>query len=479
MEDTSFHALDYLSVIRRRKWWLVTPIAASLVVGLFLVRFLPKEYKASTTLAVSAPMVSPNLVNQMAQFDNQERQRALQQQMLGMAILGRVAREERLGSGGPEDPVLTQLRKAIEITVPEPVANTNEPRRLDTFVVSYADSRPDRAQRIANRLANVFVSENSKTRTEAAEDTSALLAMQLHESQARLATLEERVRRAKESHMGTLPEQTQANLATLSGMRQQLEANATSLRSEQDRLSMLERQIELMRQGSAEAPIAKAAVEAQSPEVRVATIERDLAAARATYTDKHPEVARLQEELASAKRDAATERQRPAADRTPLLQADPTYRQLVNDREVARLRVRELQRQGSDSQRQISLYQSRVEAAPRVEQQLFAVNRDYELEKQQYADLSAKLRSATLAESVERNRGGEQFTILYAAGLPTEPTKPVAIRVMLVAILAGIALGAALTLGREYLDRTIHDVRELKDEFNVPVLGEVARIEMA
>ena len=38
MEDTHVHALDYLSVLRRRKWWLVVPIVASIGVGIALVR---------------------------------------------------------------------------------------------------------------------------------------------------------------------------------------------------------------------------------------------------------------------------------------------------------------------------------------------------------------------------------------------------------------------------------------------------------
>src|SRR6185436_611750 len=29
MEDTQVHALDYLSVLRRRKWWLIAPILVS------------------------------------------------------------------------------------------------------------------------------------------------------------------------------------------------------------------------------------------------------------------------------------------------------------------------------------------------------------------------------------------------------------------------------------------------------------------
>jgi capsular polysaccharide biosynthesis protein len=84
-----------------------------------------------------------------------------------------------------------------------------------------------------------------------------------------------------------------------------------------------------------------------------------------------------------------------------------------------------------------------------------------------------------MAENVERNRRGEQFTVLYPASYPAEPTKPVPIRVMLLSIICGICVGAALTLGREYLDRSVHDVRDLRDELDVPVLGEVTRIQPA
>ena len=57
--------------------------------------------------------------------------------------------------------------------------------------------------------------------------------------------------------------------------------------------------------------------------------------------------------------------------------------------------------------------------------------------------------------------------------------KPVPLRVMLLSIVVGICVGAALTLGREYLDRSVHDVRDLKDEFELPVLGEIPRIQPA
>src|SRR5262249_6848549 len=165
--------------------------------------------------------------------------------------------------------------------------------------------------------------------------------------------------------------------------------------------------------------------------------------------------------------------------RVAQLQIDPGFRALTTDREMSRLRIRELQRSSSDIQGQIATYQARVEAAPMVEQQLVSVQRDYDLEKQQYSELSAKLHTASLAENVERNRRGEQFMVLYSASLPTTPTKPVPWKVMAMSLLAGIGLGAVLTLGREYLDRSVHDVRELKDAVEVPVLAEIAHINAA
>jgi len=480
MEETPrVHALDYLNVFRRRKWWLIVPIVASIVIGLVLLKVLPKEYKATATLAVAAPVVSPNLINQGTQLDNQERLRALSQQLVSAPILSRVAQEEGLGDSTDER-LIARLRSAISISVPDPVAQVNEPRRLDAFLVAYGDPQPARARSVANRLVNVFVDESSKRRTANAEGTSAFLSSQLQASQKRLAELEATLRTAKESYMGQLPEQTQANLSTLSGLRQQMEANATSLRGEQDRLSMIERQLDGVRQGSADVifvPGANGSTQAQTPESRVILLDRQLAEARAMYTAKHPEVQRLEEEVRSARQDAQAERNKPVSDRMAQLNLDPTFRQLTADREMSRLRIRDLQRGEGDLRRQIGTYQARVEAAPRVEQQLSAVQRDYDLERQQYSELSSKLHAATIAENVERNRSGEQFTVLYAATLPTEPTKPVPWRVMLIAVVAGICLGAGATLGREYLDRSVHDVRDLRDEFQLPVLGEVTRIQ--
>jgi polysaccharide biosynthesis transport protein len=477
MDSTNIAPLDYFSMIRRRRWTWITPILASALVGWLLVKYLPREYKSSTTIGVTAALVSPSLISQTTPFDNQERMRAIQQQLLSVPILARVARAE----GASESQVtrrMTQLRSAISITVPDPVAATNEPRRLDTFVINYTDAEPELAQRIANRLASVFVEENSKVRTERANDTTAFIDAQLAASQVRMTEFEARLRRSKEAHVGQLPEQTQANLQTLAGLRQQIVANATLARGERDRLSVIERQIDAIDRNTVDEPggNGRPAEGVVSAEARVSTLERDLAAAQATYTDRHPDVVRLKEELVSARRDAQNVRQQPAADRLARLGRNPAYQQLVGERELSRTRIADLDRDGQETQALIKAYQARVEAAPMVEQQLATIERDYALERQQYTELSSKQRAATISASVERDRSGERFSVLEPATFPTEPLKPVPMRIMLGSLLAGLCLGAALTLGREYLDTSVHDERDIRDGLDLPVLGSIKHI---
>ena len=60
MEERSFHPLDYLSVLRRRKRWFVVPFVSALVLGALAVLFLPKQYESKATIAVAAPTLSVN-----------------------------------------------------------------------------------------------------------------------------------------------------------------------------------------------------------------------------------------------------------------------------------------------------------------------------------------------------------------------------------------------------------------------------------
>jgi uncharacterized protein involved in exopolysaccharide biosynthesis len=119
----------------------------------------------------------------------------------------------------------------------------------------------------------------------------------------------------------------------------------------------------------------------------------------------------------------------------------------------------------------------RVEGAPRVEQELVSLQREYDLERAAYGKLTEKRQVAMLEEDLQQKQGGEQFAVLVPASYPSEPFEPKPMRVMLMALAAGLVIGGAGLMGREYLDRSVHDARALRDEFELPVLAEIPRIE--
>ena len=105
-----------------------------------------------------------------------------------------------------------------------------------------------------------------------------------------------------------------------------------------------------------------------------------------------------------------------------LLAGDASYRQKVSERDAARLHIATLQRQITQALSQIGAYQSRVDSAPLVEQELASLVQEESLERKRYEDLSSQYQKAQVAEDVTRQQGGERFVVLNPAPLPTRPT---------------------------------------------------------
>jgi polysaccharide chain length determinant protein (PEP-CTERM system associated) len=483
MEERRFHPLDYVSVLRRRKWWFVTPLVLSIVVGSALAMLLPREYTSAAEIGIADPTLSPELLKGVQSLDAKERQRAISQQLLSPTVLERVVREENLQPGKPVEQTAASLRAKVEdhIVVPQPIGRMGAGRDgIESFRLGYVDASPERAQRIANRLATVFVEENSKTKTKQAQNTSEVLAQQVKASQERLGKLQEQLRLKKQANIGRLPDQMNANVSMVNGLRTQHESLALQLRTEQDRLSMLEGQLDQMKQGPGGAMTSAGQQAIQGAQTRITDLERQLRQYQANgYTEQHPDIISTKEELAVARRELTSVRQQSPGTGADLVAADPAYRQKTIERDATRLRISALQRQLGQALSQIGSYQARVDSAPLVEQELSSLVQDESLERKRYEDLSSQYQKAQLTEDVTRTQSGERFVVLNPAALPSRPTSPDLLKLMAMAIGLGFMLGAAAVIGREFLDRSVHDARMLQSEFEVPVLGEIPRIHAA
>src|SRR5215204_1242767 len=118
MEKTpAFDPLDYISVLRRRIWWLAVPIVLAAIVGVALVNYLPRTYETTATMGVALPAMSQELVAGQ-RVTPEERMRNIQQVLASPAVLERVAREERLDKTMPIAQAMNLVRSRINLSMP-------------------------------------------------------------------------------------------------------------------------------------------------------------------------------------------------------------------------------------------------------------------------------------------------------------------------------------------------------------------------
>ncbi|HEX6463661.1 MAG TPA: GNVR domain-containing protein [Vicinamibacterales bacterium] len=485
MEQQSVHPLDYMAVVHRRKWWFIIPLLLCIIGGAAAVVLWPKQYLSRAAIGVQSPSVTPDFLRGVSSMDPGERQRAVQQLLFSPTVVDRVIREEKItrGKGKPATAAAAWLRdnlsKNIDVPVPIGLNGRADPTRgIDFFYLGYTDTDPVRAQSITNKIASVFVEENSKEQNERAQNTADMLQQEVADSQAKLDDLDKKLSAKKREYVGRLPDQIAPNVNMVNGARMQYESVSIQIRATQEQIALLEGQLQAMRQGVGVEGMTTASLTAgQNEQKRLDDLQAQLAADRAKgWLDKHPEIQALQEEIKQARADLASSKTDQPVNREQMLKTDPLYRAKVSELDVAKIHLKELQNSASAANAQIGAYQHRVDSAPLAEQELASLTREYELEKTRYADLNTRFQAARSAEDVARKQGGERFSVLYSADLPTKPIEPQPLRIMALALVAGLFVGAAAAVGREFLDRSVHDTRALQNEFEVPVLGEIPRI---
>ncbi|TKB69554.1 MAG: hypothetical protein E8D47_00495, partial [Nitrospira sp.] len=134
---------DYLKVIKRKKWMILSIICAVLAVGVGVCMVLPKSYRSSTLIMVENNRIPEGYVRGVLTNPPQDRLATIQQLVLSRSILGRVIEEFKLytpdqGSG---DVVLESLRRRVTITT----------TREHAFMLSFSNEDPSVAQRATAR----------------------------------------------------------------------------------------------------------------------------------------------------------------------------------------------------------------------------------------------------------------------------------------------------------------------------------------
>ena len=426
----------------RRPLLVLVPFVVCVVAALITSFVMPKKYRSSTLILVDSDKIPDSFVPQAQGDEGRKRLYTLNQEILSRTRLEKVINElDPYPAARTREPLgvtVERMRDAIEIAT----------KGDDAFTVAYVHTDPTLAMKVTNRLTTLFIEEGAQRREEQVEGTTRFIEKQLEDARKELEAREAALGRFKQEHMGTLPQQLDTNLSSLQRLQIEQQTVSENLRAAQDRLALLATQGTPAATGSG-----------TTAELR--QLKAQLGELRGRYTDEHPDVRNLAARIASLEQALAT-------GTVPGGTADLT--------ENARREIQALNAKREEINARIAALQGRVEGAPRTEQELATLTRDYQKLNENYLSLLNKKLDAQMAEKLEKQWKGERFKVLDPASFPEQPFSPNKKLFVVTGAMAGLCLGFGLALGADLLDHSIRNAAEVERLFAQPVLATIAHI---
>lgn len=455
-----------LSTIYRRKDIVLTIFLVLAVLTSYLAVSLPDIYRSSSLILITPQKLPANYVASTVTSSIDQRMLAMTQQILSRTSLEGVIRDVNPFPGDGKavsiDDKVAKLRKWINIEI----------NRNDTFKLSFESENPQTAMQVTARLAALFIDENVRVREQQATGTTAFMNTEVDRLRKELEEQEGIVNLYKARHQNDLPEQLDANLRTLEQMRRELESGMFRLTSLEERKAILQTQmVEAQRQaalaaaedksGTARAILSRAGIDAR---------QRELEQLRNRYSDKHPDVIRLKQEIANIPAEEARGTGELGSTKSGSNKSSAGL-EGGGQGEVLMSEITMLRERNKKLQSDIAAYQDRVNTTPIRAIELSKITRNYDITLKKFQELLGKEFDSQLSQNMEINQKGEQFQIVDPAALPQSPVAPNRLRTLLVGLGLGLVASFGAAFLMENLDTSIKGNDDLDGYTDLPFLA--------
>jgi len=488
LEEQHGEGLDlqrYIGIAKRRHLHFLIPFFLGWVCVWVGSWMLPPRYQSSTLILVEQPSMPKDYVTPNINDDLQQRMQSITQQILSRTNLLHIIDQFHLYSRRHSDPTpddkVAAMRKDIDIEIVRDARN-----QITAFNVYYTSGDPRVAQQVTGELTNLFINQNLEVRQQQSEGTTQFLESQLEAAQKDLAEQEERIRDFKAKHVGEMPAQLTTNLQILQGLQTQIQAEEDALNTARQQRVYLQTLADQYRttQGAAKTPdgtpAGLPAIDDQLQKLRA-----QLADLTSRYTERHPDVRKLKEEIAKNEKLRAQflaalknktpdgEAQGGATDTTQIAMLAPIESQLRSNQ----LEIANREHSIATLRGKIEEYQAHLNQEPIREQQLADLTRGYDQSKTNYDDLLKKKNESKMATSMELLQQGERFRVVDPPSLPQRPEFPNRLKFCGMGLGIGIALGLVVVGAFEKFDDRLYTSAEIRKLLPMDVIGEIPTIE--
>ena len=514
MDDKKKDFREYLDLFHRRKVQILVPMAALFVLGVLAAFLLPPSYRSTATILIEEQEVPPDLVRSTVTSYADQRIETIKHQVMTRSNLWKIVEQYGLYSSqrrrDTTEEVLEQFVNDIKIEVisAEVVDHrTGQPTHATiAFTLAYDGETPQLAQKVANELTSLFLSENLKTRERNAQETTVFLKSQAQRLSGHIKELEKKISAFKERAKGALPELTQLNMQLLNQVDQELITVDQQVRSLEEKKISLEGQLATLKPNT---PIITTSGERiLDQEERLKALRAQYASSASYLSPQHPDVIKMKRELDALEKDVgetggtdelSKQLTDARANLAALLERDGEdhpdvirYRKIIAslEKEIAQAKpvpegaasvkpenpayiltqsqldsavhdLEAMKATRTEMKARADDLAHRLEEAPMIEQEYLDLTRDRDNSVEKYREIRSKLVEAQVSEVLEAQRKGERFSLIDPPALPEKPEKPKRPVIFVLSFVLAAAGGLGYGAAAENLDHSVHTAQAL------------------
>lgn len=423
------------SILWQRRWFIIVPAVLALAASAAAALLLPPKYVSSAVMIVQSPSLPQDVIGSGPNDVIDRRLEAIRQQIINRpALLSMIEANDLYPAKRKSDPlseVIETMRDSITL-VPEKIDLGGSRPEDNTISVrlSFTYEDPYKAQTVAQALMERVVEVNSTSNTEQAVQTVQFLTEQQTDVQEQIKDVEGQIAALNARFGGVLAAANSPVISDSSaGYDMQiaaLERENASLRAQREALAT-----------------------ADTRDPAVVSAEAALAAARAVYSDSHPDVIQARRRLAEAERLAKSN-----AAKLPTESIDTQI--AFNERQIAQLRAAKTR----DSSRISSVIAERSRA-PAIQQQADQLQQRLRGLYSQYEAISERLLAAKAGARADAEQLGERLLVVDPPVVPDRPSFPDRPLIVALGLGGGLGLGFVLALAVEMFLRPVRDPRAI------------------
>ncbi|MFI5330366.1 MAG: GumC family protein [Desulfobaccales bacterium] len=522
---------DVVAILSKRKKFFIIPFGILFILATTIAFLLPAIYESKTTILIEDQQIPPEFVRSTVTGFADQRIQSLTQQILSRTRLWEIVQQFQLYSEMQEkytrEEILEKMRDDIHLeTISAEVGAGGQKQARPAqsaitiaFSISYRGKNPETVQKVAGNLASLYLEQNLKIREAQAKTTTQFLEAESRELGERIKVIGDKITTFKKEHEGNQPELQQFNQGQALRLEQETKEIDNQIRAAEGRQVYLEGQLATVKP---ETPVSPSGEKIMDPQTRLRALQISLADLQSKFSEDHPDIRKTKREMAGLEKlessqgsSASQKREKLAQLKAELAEKqgkyspehpdirklkneiarleqqpdksepskavknvpdNPAYITLTIQVETTRNEIAALQRQREALKDKLKMFNQRLEQGPKLEQEYFALQRDYTNSTAKYQEVMNKIMEARISEGMEEHQKGEKFTLIDPASFPQKPVKPNRWAIILAGFVLGFGAGVGAVAMAEQMDHSLNNADELASFTGFPVLGSITRI---